>query len=102
MNMVIKSIITVCKSALFLRSEKMNIFGVPAVSIDVSQYATSAYVNTIQATKVEISGDTLSGSLNMSNNKITNVSDPTSAQDVSTKNYVDSNRKQRLIKQGIQ
>ena len=36
-----------------------------------------------------ISGGTLTGPLAMSNNKITEVSDPTSAQDVATKNYVD-------------
>lgn len=36
-----------------------------------------------------ISGGTLTGPLVMSNNKITGVSDPTSAQDVATKNYVD-------------
>ena len=35
------------------------------------------------------SGGTLTGPLAMSNNKITGVSDPTSAQDVATKNYVD-------------
>ena len=78
----------------------MNIFDVQAVSIDVSQYATSDYVNTIKATKVEISGGTMSGSLNMTNNKITNVSDPTSAQDVATKNYVDSNTVTKVNKTG--
>ena len=36
-----------------------------------------------------ISGGTLTGPLAMSNNKITGVSDPTQAQDVATKNYVD-------------
>ena len=36
-----------------------------------------------------ISGGTLTGPLAMSNNKITKVGDPTSAQDVATKNYVD-------------
>ena len=36
-----------------------------------------------------ISGGTLTGPLVMSNNKITEVGDPTSAQDVATKNYVD-------------
>ena len=36
-----------------------------------------------------ISGGTLTGPLAMSNNKITGVGDPTSAQDVATKNYVD-------------
>lgn len=36
------------------------------------------------------SGGTLTGPLAMSNNKITGVSDPTSAQDVATKNYIDT------------
>ena len=44
----------------------------------------------------------MSGSLNISNNKITNVSDATSAQDVAKKNYVYSNTEHRLIKQEIQ
>ena len=37
-----------------------------------------------------ISGGTLTGPLAMSNNKITGVSNPTSAQDVATKNYIDT------------
>ena len=37
-----------------------------------------------------ISGGTLTGPLAMSNNKITGVGDPTSAQDVATKNYIDT------------
>ena len=37
-----------------------------------------------------ISGGTLTGPLAMSNNKITGVSDPASAQDVATKNYIDT------------
>lgn len=36
------------------------------------------------------SGGTLTGPLAMSNNKITGVSNPTSAQDVATKNYIDT------------
>ena len=39
---------------------------------------------------LSISGGTLTGPLAMSNNKITGVSDPTSAQDVATKNYIDT------------
>lgn len=37
-----------------------------------------------------ISGGTLTGPLAMSNHKITGVSNPTSAQDVATKNYIDT------------
>ena len=37
-----------------------------------------------------ISGGTLTGPLAMSNNKITGVGNPTSAQDVATKNYIDT------------
>ena len=37
-----------------------------------------------------ISGGTLTGPLAMSNNKITGVRDPTSAQDVATKKYIDT------------
>lgn len=37
-----------------------------------------------------ITGGTLTGPLAMSNHKITGVSDPTSAQDVATKNYIDT------------
>lgn len=37
-----------------------------------------------------INGGTLTGPLAMSNNKITGVGDPTSAQDVATKNYIDT------------
>ena len=39
---------------------------------------------------LSISGGTLTGPLAMSNNKITGVGNPTSAQDVATKNYIDT------------
>lgn len=41
-------------------------------------------------TSLPITGGTLIGPLAMSNNKITGVGDPTSAQDVATKNYIDT------------
>lgn len=41
-------------------------------------------------TSLSITGGTLTGPLAMSNNKITGVGDPTSAQDVATKNYIDT------------
>lgn len=41
-------------------------------------------------TSLPITGGTLTGPLAMSNNKITGVGDPASAQDVATKNYIDT------------
>lgn len=41
-------------------------------------------------TSLPITGGTLTGPLAMSNNKITGVGDPTSAQDAATKNYIDT------------
>lgn len=41
-------------------------------------------------TSLPITGGTLTGPLAMSNNKITGVGDPTFAQDVATKNYIDT------------
>jgi len=40
---------------------------------------------------VKKSGDTLTGILNMSNRKITNIADPTATQDAANKKYVDAN-----------
>lgn len=39
--------------------------------------------------KLSLTGGTMSGIINMGSNKITNVTDPTAAQDAATKNYVD-------------
>ena len=47
------------------------------------------YVDDQDALKVSKSGDTMSGVLNMGNHSITYVLDPTNAQDVATKIYVD-------------
>ncbi len=49
--------------------------------------AIAAAVNS----KVDADGSgTMTGALNMGNNKITNLTDPTSAQDAASKNYVDT------------
>ena len=42
------------------------------------------------ATKLPLAGGTMSGVISMGTNKITNAGDPTAAQDVATKNYVDT------------
>lgn len=47
-------------------------------------------VRTADARYVNVDGDTMIGVLNMSNHSITNVLNPTSAQDAATKSYVDS------------
>ena len=43
------------------------------------------------ATKLPLAGGTLTGAIAMGTNKITGAGDPTAAQDVATKNYVDTN-----------
>lgn len=45
---------------------------------------------TIQLNYLSLSGGTMAGAINMNNNKITNLPDPTSNQDAATKAYVDS------------
>ena len=64
-----------------------------------SNLSTSGITNTglvstttlsVSGTATLSSGATLGGTLNMGNNPIQNVTDPTSAQDAATKNYVDA------------
>ena len=43
------------------------------------------------ATKLPLAGGTMTGAIAMGTNKITGAGDPTAAQDVATKNYVDTN-----------
>lgn len=42
------------------------------------------------ANYLPLTGGNMTGTINMGNNKITNTADPTEAQDVATKNYVDT------------
>jgi hypothetical protein len=56
-------------------------------AVDLSStYATVANA----ANKLPLAGGTMSGAIAMGTNKITGAGDPTSAQDVATKNYVDT------------
>jgi hypothetical protein len=55
---------------------------------DDANFATTV-TNSI-ATKLPLAGGTMSGAIAMGTNKITGAGDPTSAQDVATKNYVDT------------
>ena len=52
------------------------------------------------ATKLPKAGGTMTGAIAMSTNKITGAGDPTSAQDVSTKAYTDTQRDTRVAKTG--
>jgi hypothetical protein len=55
---------------------------------DDANFATTV-TNSI-ATKLPLAGGTMTGAIAMGTNKITGAGDPTSAQDVATKNYVDT------------
>jgi hypothetical protein len=52
--------------------------------------AFSTTVTNSIATKLPLAGGTMSGAIAMGTNKITGVGDPTAAQDVATKNYIDT------------
>jgi hypothetical protein len=55
---------------------------------DDASFATT--VTNSLAAKLPLAGGTMSGAIAMGTNKITGAGDPTSAQDVATKNYVDT------------
>jgi hypothetical protein len=55
---------------------------------DDANFATTVTNNL--ATKLPLAGGTMTGAIAMGTNKITGAGDPTSAQDVATKNYVDT------------
>jgi hypothetical protein len=57
---------------------------------DDPDFATTV-TNSI-ATKLPLAGGTMTGAIAMSTNKITGAGDPTAAQDVATKAYVDTQR----------
>lgn len=54
-----------------------------------NNWADLDYVN--EELYLQLAGGTMSGAIDMGSNAITSVADPTSAQDVATKNYVDTN-----------
>ena len=65
----------------------MNIYGsrCELASIELVGLAKMEYTNTILQQKISIAGDNLTDILNMGNNGITGVLNPTSTQDVATK-----------------
>ena len=60
----------------------------------------SATVTASIATKLPLAGGTMSGEIAMGSSKITGVTDPTGAQDASTKAYTDAQRDTRVAKGG--
>ena len=60
-----------------------------AAAINDDANFSTTITNSI-ATKLPLAGGTMSGAINMGSQKITNASDPTNAQDLSTKNYTDT------------
>lgn len=55
-----------------------------------TQQSVKAYVDTQDATKLNLSGGTMSGAIAMGTNKITGLGTPTVSTDAATKAYVDS------------
>ena len=60
-----------------------------AAAINDDANFSTTITNSI-ATKLPLAGGTMSGAINMGSQKVTNAGDPTNAQDLSTKNYTDT------------
>ena len=60
-----------------------------AAAINDDANFSTTITNSI-ATKLPLSGGTMSGAINMGSQKVTNAGDPTNAQDLATKNYSDT------------
>ena len=74
-------------TSLDLATSKITDVGNPTSAQDA---ATKTYVDTADATKLNLSGGTMSGVIAMGANAITGVSDPSGAQDAATKAYADT------------
>tara|TARA_B100000035_G_scaffold297118_1_gene289617 strand:- start:340 stop:1380 length:1041 start_codon:yes stop_codon:yes gene_type:complete len=60
-----------------------------AAAINDDANFSTTITNSI-ATKLPLAGGTMSGAIDMGTSKVTNAGDPTNAQDLSTKNYTDT------------
>jgi hypothetical protein len=72
--------------AIAMGTSKVTGLGDPTANQDA---ATKSYTDTQDATKLNLSGGTLSGALDMGANKITTTYTPTNNADLTTKTYVD-------------
>lgn len=61
-----------------------------AIQTQIDTKAATTYVDSQDGLRVAKTGDTMSGALDMGSHKVTSVTDPSSAQDAATKNYVDT------------
>lgn len=77
---------------------RLTNLGAPTVGSDA---ANRTYVDTQDALKVNKSGDTMSGTLNMNNNPVTNLPDPVNPGDAANKQYVDAARQGLTIKDPV-
>tara|TARA_Y100001934_G_C12353223_1_gene776577 strand:+ start:157 stop:2028 length:1872 start_codon:yes stop_codon:yes gene_type:complete len=66
-----------------------------AAAINDDANFSTTITNSI-ATKLPLAGGTMSGAIDMGTSKVTNAGDPTNAQDLSTKNYTDTQDASKL------
>ena len=66
-----------------------------AAAINDDANFSTTITNSI-ATKLPLAGGTMSGAIDMGKSKVTNAGDPTNAQDLSTKNYTDTQDASKL------
>ena len=72
-------------------ADAVNAANIATNTSNISTNTSNISSNTTAiGTKVSKAGDTMSGVLNMGNNKITNLTNPTNDQDAATKAYVDA------------
>ena len=70
-----------------------------AAAINDDANFSTTITNSI-ATKLPKAGGTMTGAIDMGTNKITNAGDPTNVQDISTKNYTDTQDNLKVSKSG--
>ena len=66
-----------------------------ARTINGVSFNGSADITVDDSTKLPLAGGTMTGAIAMGASKITNLGNPTSAQDAATKNYVDTTRAEK-------